>query len=298
MSSNSCLRIGQRLLCDDQIVESLVEYNLFEPLIGQVILDQSLADVPLSNQEIYSALVEGDKLAGDQSAGDKTEAASLDDFLMQWCQQHQVTWDYLHRVVLRELRLEKFKHLWFEPKIISEFLRIKPNLDQVVYSRIQVEDFFLAQELYFQIQEDGADFFELAREYSVEAEQHDESWTEPVALASLPTEISALFQDGQERKVHQPVLVNGLFWVVRLERLYPSRLTKAMRSILLEQLYRKWLQSKIEELIAQPGAVALQPQPSLAPEDLVLSGLDISSAPEGEAPKSEQAPFCGLGLIL
>ncbi|MFM7427333.1 MAG: peptidylprolyl isomerase [Elainella sp.] len=202
---------------------------------------------------------------------------------MQWCQQQQVTWDYLHRVVLRGLRLEKFKHLWFEPKIISEFLRVKPDLDQVIYSHIQVKDFFLAQELYFQIQEDGADFFELAREYSLEAEQQDESWAEPVALASLPAEISTLFKDGREGKVHKPVLVNGLFWVVRLDRFYPARLTKAMRAILLEQLYSNWLQSKIQELIAQPGAVAIQPPSSVAPEVLVPAILDIRSAPESEA---------------
>jgi hypothetical protein len=272
MSPNSCLKIGPRLLCDDQIVEALVEYNLFEPLIGQVILDQALTAVMLSEQEIYRALAEGngwsmadlsvaDLSVADLSVADLSatnlSAASLEEFLIQWCRQNQVTWDYLHKVVLRGLRLEKFKQLSFEPKIISEFLRVKSDLDQVEYSRIQVEDFFLAQELYFQIQ-DGADFLELACEHSLEDPPQREQWLEPVSLASLPPEILALFRDGQEGKLHKPVLVDGLFWVVRLERLYPARLTQAMRSILLEQLYGDWLRSQIAELLSQPGAIALQ----------------------------------------
>ncbi len=260
MSSNSCLKIGERLLCDDQIIEALVEYKLFEPLVGQVILDRALATVALSEQEVYHALADGEIPA----------AASLEEFLIQWCQQNQVSEDYLHKVVLRGLRLNKFKQSYFEPKIISEFLRIKPDLDQVEYSRIRVGDFFLAQELYFQIQDDGADFLELARQHSLDGESLDGSWIEPTSLASLPPEISNLFKNGQEGKLYKPVLVDDLFWVVRLERIYPARLTASMRSLLRGQLYNDWLQAQIAALVSQPGAIAVQQEGAVDEECLVL----------------------------
>jgi hypothetical protein len=259
MSTHSCLRIGERLLCGDQIISALIEYKIFDLLIGQVILDDVLENVYLSDQEIYTAL------AG--STG-MSIPADIEGFLSQWCQEHDVSWDYLNRVILRDLRVEKFKHLYFDRQVESEFLRIKPELDQVEYARIQVNDFFLAQELYFQIQDDGAEFAQLAREHSLGHERHTSGWMEPVSLTDLPLEVTNLFRTGQLGTVYGPIAVADLFWVVRLERVSPARLTEATRSMIIERLYRRWLQAQVKALTTQSGAIALQDEPQILPVSL------------------------------
>ncbi|MBF2046894.1 MAG: peptidylprolyl isomerase [Elainella sp. C42_A2020_010] len=246
---NSCLKIGERLLCGDQIIAALVEYKLFDLLIGQVILDQFLDEVSLTEQEVYTALV---------GENDVPIPEDFAEFLVQWCEQNHVTWDYLDRVIIRDLRVEKFKYLYFDRRVETEFLQTKLELDQVEYSRIQVSDFFLAQELYFQIRDDGREFAQLAREYSLGNERYTEGWAGPVSLADLPFKVANFFKVGQIGAVYGPIPVDGLFWVVRLERITPARLTETTRQRLIERLYHRWLQSHVKELIAQPGAITLE----------------------------------------
>jgi parvulin-like peptidyl-prolyl isomerase len=257
MSTNHCLKIGDRLFCGDQIISALVEYKLFESLIGQVILDQMLKDVPLSKQEIYTALIESSGLPDISPIPDNFE-----EFLVQWCEQQDVTWDYLDKVILRDLRIEKFKRFYFNKKIESEFLRTKPELDRVEYSRIQVSDPVLAQELYFQLRDDGAEFAQLACQHASDSEQSGEqlatSWTESTCLAALPPEVADLLRTGEVGKIYEPIPVDEVFWIVKLEQIVPARLTDATRSVLIERLYDQWLQSQVKKLMSQPGAIALQ----------------------------------------
>lgn len=249
MSLNHCLKIGSRLLCGDQVISALVEYKIFEKLIEQVILDEAIEKISLSHREIFEALVGSDNTAIPED---------FEEFLAKWCQERNVTWDYLNRVILRELRVEKFKQSSFSDQVRPEFLRTKLDLDQVEYSRIQVSDPALAQELYFQIRDDGADFFHLARQHSLGDEQHMGGWVEPTSLASLPPEVTHLFRTGKAGTVYGPITVGDRYWIVRLERMAAARLTTSTRNHLIERLYRQWIQAQLKALISQPGAIMLQ----------------------------------------
>jgi parvulin-like peptidyl-prolyl isomerase len=246
---STCLKIGDRLFNSEQIVSALVQYQILEPLVGQVILDDVLQEVPLSEQELFYAL------AGSRNT---PMPEDLESFLRDWCQQQGVTPDYFRRVVLRKLRLEKFKQLGFATQVESEFLRIKSTLDLVEYSLIQLADLSLARELYFQLRDDGADFTQFAQRYSIGKECQTGGRVGPVPIASLPIEVAKLFQCEPAGTICGPVAIEDRFWVVRLERLAIAQLTEATYSHLLNQLYSQWLQSQVKTLIATPGAIAVQ----------------------------------------
>jgi parvulin-like peptidyl-prolyl isomerase len=243
------LKIGDRLFNSEQIVSALVQYQILETLVGQVILDDVLQEVPLSEQELFYAL------AGSR---DMPMPEDLESFLRDWCEQQGVTPDYFRRVVLRKLRLEKFKQLGFATQVESEFLRIKSTFDLVEYSLIQLADLSLARELYFQLRDDGADFAQFAQRYSIGKECQTGGRVGPVPIATLPIEIANLFQCEPAGTICEPVAIEERFWVVRLERLAIAQLTEATYSHLLNQLYSQWLQSQVKTLIATPGAIAVQ----------------------------------------
>lgn len=252
MTSHHCLRIGSRLLCSEQIISALVEYKLLEPLIEQIILDHRLSQVTLSEQDITSQL------------GEEIHEPISEEYLQRWCKQHQITWDYFNLVMLRDLRIEKFKQVYFQRQVESEFIQLRAELDQISYSCLQVNDSFLAQELYFQLHDDGVDFAQLARRYSLGAERQTGGRVERAALSSLPPEVAHILLNGKIAEVYGPIAVADLFWIVRPEYRLIASLTEDTRTLLTERGYHRWLQTQVQTLMAQPDAIVLEFAPTAA----------------------------------
>ena len=250
---SSCLKIGSRLLNGDQIISALVQYKLLEPLVGHLLLDEVVKEVPLLKQEVFQTLL---------GNVDIPIPDDFEGFLTQWCQQKEIALDYFKTVMMREWQLQKFKQLRFDDQVESEFLRIKSDLDRVEYSLIQLDDRALAQEVYFQLRDDGVEFSQLAQDYSLGRERHTGGLVGPVALSTLPVEIAALFNHQQTGLVYAPVSVADRFWVVRLERVIAARLTEVTRSAVVERLYDQWLQAQIQKVMETPGAIAVQSDPT------------------------------------
>lgn len=247
---NTRLKIGNRLLNSDDIIAALVQYKLLESLIGHILLDGILQQVPLSKQELFSALVGGTN---------SPVPEDFEGFLTQWCQQQGITPTYFNSVLLRELRVQKFKQLQFTHQVESEFLRAKSDFDQVEYSLIQLTDLSFAQEIYFHLRDDAADFTQLAQCYSLGPERQTGGWIGPVAMSTLPVEIAELLRRGHSGDVFGPVPIANRYWIVRLEQLNLVRLTETMRVQLVDRLYTRWLQAQIKTCIAAPGMIAVQP---------------------------------------
>jgi parvulin-like peptidyl-prolyl isomerase len=237
----SALKIGDRQLNSDQIVSALVQYKLLEPLVGQVLLDEVIEQVPITEPELFQALGGGAELPEDLNA-----------FINQWCQQKDVAPAYFKGVILRELRVEKFKQLQFAHQIEAEFLRLKPEFDQVEFDLLQLSDQALAQELYFHLRDDGGDFAQLARLYGGQGR------VGPIAMSALPAEVANLLRRGQEGAIASPIRVGESFWIVRLEKLIAARLTDAVRAQLMNGLYDRWLRAQVSRLMSQPGAIQMQ----------------------------------------
>lgn len=246
---SACLKIGDRLLDGDQVISALVRYKLLETLAGQVLLDEVIPEVPLTRQEVFCALT---------GLTDTPAPDDFDGFLAQWCESRDVSLSYFNAVIVRELRVEKFKQIQFASQVESEFLRIKSDLDQVEYSRIQLSNLSLAQELYFQLRDDGAEFAQLARQYSIASEQQTEGWVGPVPISTLPSEIAAQFRRKQVGTVYGPIAVANMFWLVRLEQFTAARLTEATRANLINRMYTQWLQSQVQSVISTPGTISVQ----------------------------------------
>jgi parvulin-like peptidyl-prolyl isomerase len=250
----SALKIGDRQLNSEQIVSALVQYKLLEPLVGQVLLDQVIEQVPITEPELFRAL-----------GGEATELPEdLNAFVAEWCQQKAVAPAYFKGVILRELRVEKFKQLQFAHQIEAEFLRLKPEFDQVEFDLLQLPDQALAQELYFHLRDDGGDFERLAKRYGGQGR------VEAIAMSALPAEVASFLRSCQPGVVSTPLPVGEKFWIVRLEKLTAARLTDAVRTSLMNGLYDRWLRTQVNQLMTQPGAIQMQsPAPSLENHDKI-----------------------------
>jgi hypothetical protein len=269
---SNCLKIGDYLLDGDQIISALVRYKLLEPMVGQIVLDEAIQEVPLSKQELFYTLF---------GTTDAPIPEDFEGFIKQWCQLKGVTLDYFQSVVIRELQVQKFKQLRFANQVESEFLRIKSELDQVEYSLMQLTDLPRAQELYFQLRDDGADFMQLAQQYSEGPERLTGGWIGPVPLATLPIEVAALFRSEQVGTIYGPIPIASGFWIVRLEQFTAARLTDATRLDLTNRLYSRWLQTQTKAMTDNPGTIAVLSDVALAG---AVSAEDESTDAVGRLP--------------
>jgi hypothetical protein len=244
------LQIGQHYFDNGQIITALVRYQMLETLVGQILLDDTIQSVSLSREEVFRAL---------GGANDEPVPEDFGAFLTAWCATRETTLEYFNDVMLRELRLQKFQQLQFAQQVESEFLRIKSDLDQVEFSLIQLDNLALAQEVYFHLRDDAAEFTALAEQYSLGNERQTGGWVGPVALSALPIEVAEQFCRKQEGDVYGPIAVADRFWVVRLEHFIAARLTDITRANLKQRLYRHWLQTEVKAFMAQPGAIVVQP---------------------------------------
>ena len=243
----ACLKIGNHLLTGEQLVSSLVRYKLLESLIGHVVLDDVLPQVRLTQEEVVRALTGSAQMPED-----------FDQFLVQWCESKGVSPVYVKTVVLRDLQVRKLKRLLFADRIEAEFLRRKQDLDQIGFRRIKFTDLALAEELYFQIRDDGVDFAVLAQQYSQDFERHTEGLIGPVRFSTLPSEIARLFRSGQVGEVYGPIQIQDHFWIVRPEQFIFARLNDSVRSELIEHLFMEWLRSQIQLVKSLPNGVQVQ----------------------------------------
>jgi hypothetical protein len=279
------LRIGHHSLDGNQMITALIRYRLLEPLASQLVLDEAIQTVSLSVEEVVSALSDGaiapDHLATeDGSAGNHPDHPSVIDshpesshfseegslmerypldskrapnsqtVIYEWCRRRNITPDYFNSVVLRDLRIQKFKQLRFADRIPSEFLKLSSELDQVEYSWVHCESASLAQELVFHLRDDGATFANVAATPGAIAGEWQGS------AAQLPSEVAAVLQRGAEGRIHGPLTMANRRWIVRLERWRSAHLNAATRTLILNRLFNQWLQTQVKTLLAEPGAIA------------------------------------------
>jgi len=186
----------------------------------------------------------------------------------QFCEQNQLTSDtqvqawlthcrmsaeQMRSLVVRQLRIEKFKHIAWESKLEAEFLNRKGQFDRVIYSLLRVQSAEIAQELYFRILAEEQPFAELASEYSQGPEAQTGGLIGPVEIASLHPSLSQLLASSQPGRLGSPTRLDNWWVIVRLEQRFSAQLDQALRQQLLNQLFESWLQEQLQQTsIAYP----------------------------------------------
>ncbi len=232
-------RLATNAMSGAEVIGLLQRYSLLAPLQQELIIDAALATIECSAEQVFNAYKTFYHQYQITSDADRAE----------WLQRNNFTLAQFEDLVLRTIKLDRFKQVTFDRQVDSYFLQRKSQLDRVIYSILQVNSFHLAQELFLRIQDGEATFAELAPQYSSGQEQQSGGLIGPQEL-SLPHPILVQrllsLRSGQ---LADPIQIANCFVVVRLEQYLPAQLDAAMRARLADELYEQWLQSKLKELI-------------------------------------------------
>jgi parvulin-like peptidyl-prolyl isomerase len=232
------LQLNDFTINAEDLIPLLTRYQILPQLLCEWIIDQAIAPIQCTPEEIAQSCAEFDQHWRLKSEIEK----------QMWRSQYGLTPSQLEQLATRKIRVEKFKEASWGQQIESYFLKRKAHLDQVIYSILRVQNQDLANELFFRIQEGEEAFAELARRHSEGNERDTGGLIGPVEFSSLSGEFSRLLYVLPEGEVHPPIPFGEWQVIVRVEKRIPARLDAAMRQRLLHEKFENWFQEQIRQL--------------------------------------------------
>lgn len=230
------LQVGEQTIHAADLLPLLRRCGLMPTLVKEVVIDQAVAAISLTDEEMAGAVEQF--MQAHQLGSDEQRDAFL--------QQRGLLAADLETIALRDLKLRKFKLETWGNKVESYFLQRKNRLDRVLYSLIRTTEPGLAQELYFRIQDDGHPFTDLARQYSEGQEAQTGGLIGPVELSVPHPALARMLSISQPGQLWPPTRVGEWFVVVRLEKFLPAKFDDATRQRMLEELYNTWLSEQVQ----------------------------------------------------
>ena len=228
------LQIGQEVFSAPQLVDKLQQYQLLPKLVEEIIVEQAVADVACDPQQALEAYCAKRGIFSQEQR-------------QAWCEQQKISLEKMTLDALKEYKLRAFKEETWGTQIESYFLQRKAQLDRVRYSLIRTKDASLAQELYFRLNDDGAAFSDLARQYSEGQEAKTGGLIGPVELSVPHPVLGRMLMVSQPGQLWAPTQIGEWLVIARLEQFEPAQFSDATRQRLLEEKFQLWLRQQLEQ---------------------------------------------------
>ena len=228
------LQIGQEVLSAPQLIDKLQQYQLLPKLVEEIIVEQAVADTVCDPQQALEAYCAKRGIFSQEQR-------------QAWCEQQQISPEKMTLDALKDAKLRAFKEETWGSQIESYFLQRKAQLDRVRYSLIRTKDASLAQELYFRLNDDGAAFSDLARQYSEGQEAKTGGLIGPVELSVPHPVLGRMLMVSQPGQLWAPTQIGEWLVIARLEQFEPAQFSDATRQRLLEEKFQLWLRQQLEQ---------------------------------------------------
>jgi parvulin-like peptidyl-prolyl isomerase len=190
--------------------------------------------------------------------------------LMTWLRDRGATLADLQESVSATLLAQKVMRHLFAEQIESRFAEQRSSFDRIVLYKLVVPYEHLAQEIFYQIEEEEISFFEAAHVYDVDEDRRLRCGYEGhLRRRDLSPELAELLFSAKIGELVGPVKAANefyeLFWI---DDLIPPDLSPTLHNDMLDQLFQDWMAAQLEAYVANaelPGSSS-EPAPGSPPE--------------------------------
>ncbi|MCT7953841.1 peptidylprolyl isomerase [Laspinema palackyanum] len=190
-------------------------------------IDGSLLEQAIINFRLQNQLVQSDRFD-------------------QWLQSQSLTYGTFRNQFAAGLKIEEIKNKVTAEQVEDYFQKNQQAFEQVVLSRIVVEQYDKAVELKTQLEQAGASFEALAKEHSIAGERAYNGMMGAILFSQLPPAIREAISKAQPGDIVGPLELEGRYSLLRLEQRIPATLEGQLKRQLQEQLFEQWWQSKLQ----------------------------------------------------
>ncbi len=250
----------EKLVSQDQIV-SFLKRNIQFKSVCHHILSKRIVEEKASSHELAidekEIQAEVDQLRRQM----KLEKAS-DTF--DWLESEGISPNDWEEGIRDRLLIQKLKETLFEKDVEKFFYENRITFDKVLLYQIIVPYEQLAQELFYQVEEEEISFYEAAHIYDVNEERRSRCGYEGlVQRNALPAALAAAVFGANPNELIYPIQTEHGYHLLLPESFLLAELTDDVRQGILEQLFQEWLQRELshyvhyekDEIIADPNLV-------------------------------------------
>lgn len=228
---------------DDHDIAEFLRQTLQYNAIHQTVFSQRIITQAADDRQIIVNDDDIQKEADRQRHELRLERASD---TLEWIQSQRITpedWESGIRINLLE---KKLKEALFESEIDKSFNQNRLNFDKIILYQLVVPYASLAQELFYQIEEEEISFYEAAHMYDVDENRRYRCGYEGAILrCNLPPILASALLGIPSGKLAGPVETEQGYHLLLPEKLIPAELTAEVRQEICDRLFQEWLVSEI-----------------------------------------------------
>ncbi len=166
-----------------------------------------------------------------------------------WLEKYGLTLDDFEELIYISLSTNKLAQHLFGAQVESYFFSHQLDYAGVVMYEVVLDDKDLAIELFYSISEGESSFSEVARQYIQDRELGRRGgYRGVVRRKEMKPEISAAVFAAKPPQVLKPIITSKEVHLILVEEIIPAKLDERQRSEILSDLFKSWLQRKIEEV--------------------------------------------------
>lgn len=245
MESSSFLSIDDQPISTEQAVKYLQASGKLTQFIGDILRQYIIEQEITTRDDLEISPAATEQTIIDFRLNNKLTDSK--DF-QEWLSKNGTDYANFHASITFSFKLEKLKTLVTESKIQEYFIERKIFLDRVVLSRILVDNREIGEELQTQIEE-GGNFEQLAKEYSLADDRIVNGMMGPISRGSLPDILRAAIDIASPGKLVGPIELEGRYGLFRVEQFLPASIEDTqLKQALQNELFEKWLAEKIQKL--------------------------------------------------
>ena len=222
-------------------LELLRRTTFLKPLIKTMIRDSLLDNIKLENKledDLAEKFFKNRNIYDDQNKKNYLTQNLMDE-------------EDLMRISGTQYKRNLFSLKLFKEKTEDFFKKRKEDLNQYIYSLIQVKDQNLAQELYLKLESNEIEFSTLAKEYSFGPEKYKNGIEGPILLSNINPKIKEVLKTSDIGLVCEPFNINNRWIIIRLEEIIYAELNEDMKKILSNELFELFLEKLTREIIEE-----------------------------------------------
>jgi parvulin-like peptidyl-prolyl isomerase len=248
MESNTFLTINDKPFSLEQSLSYLRTagklHTVLSEIVQQYVLEEEvkLLEIPEAEPEIVEQFILEFRLQ---------QQLTTPEIFHNWLAINAISYaDFKHQVTFR-IKQDKLKEKVTASKVQEYFAKNKEALDRVVLSRIVVDHPEVAQDLKEQVEQQGADFTQLAKKHSMVDDAVVGGVMGPIICSQMPEIIRKATENAQPGQIVGPIKIEGRYCLLKVEQLLPASLEGSLKRDLENHLFEEWLKEKVQSMNVQ-----------------------------------------------
>lgn len=169
---------------------------------------------------------------------------------LAWLTEEMITPQDWEAGIRERLFAKKLADYLFDQEVEKQFAQHSLDFDRVLLYQIIVPYESLAQELFYQIEEEEISFYEAAHLYNIDEQRRQVCGYEgKIYRWNLKAEIAAVVFSAKPKEVTYPLKSEQGYHLFLIEEFIPAQLTPQRREEIIKQMFGEWLQSELNHLL-------------------------------------------------